>query len=314
MLGVPSLNDVAALVASIVVCTIGRPDMLRACLASLSDLDHESYEVLVVDNTMGDTRSEELAREAGARYLNVRSPGLSKARNAGARAATGELVAFIDDDAVADPGWLARHEDAFIDSTVAVTTGRVIPMDTESLSLRTATEDLGASAFRLDRRDPHWFERANFGGVGIGANMVFRRSLFESGWGFSPQLGLGSAIPGGEENHAFFTLLRDGHAIVYVPDAKVWHAGRDSASVSQRREQQRFEAGVSYMWMLLREEPSFRLRTLRYMAGAAAGRRRPWRDDGGPALQTPLVSRVRALAAGTLGYAWRSASRRRTSG
>src|SRR4029450_5888992 len=113
---------------SVIVCTRYRANSLARCLASLGAMDASPDEVVVVDNTVGDPDCERVVAEAGARYLLEPRGGLSRARNAGALAAEAEIVALIDDDAVAEPGWLAGHEDALADRAVSATTGRILPL------------------------------------------------------------------------------------------------------------------------------------------------------------------------------------------
>jgi len=64
------------------------------------------FEVVVVDNAPSDDRASEVAERHGARRVVEPIPGLSRARNRGARESTGDLVAYLDDDAIADSGWL----------------------------------------------------------------------------------------------------------------------------------------------------------------------------------------------------------------
>ena len=116
---------------SVIVCTRHRPDPLGRCLASLAALDGPDPEVIVVDNTQGDPETERVANRAGARYVVETRVGLSRARNAGIDAATGDLIAFLDDDAVADPAWLSRHSEVLADDSLMASTGRILPMATE---------------------------------------------------------------------------------------------------------------------------------------------------------------------------------------
>jgi cellulose synthase/poly-beta-1,6-N-acetylglucosamine synthase-like glycosyltransferase len=247
-------------------------------------LDHDSFDVLVVDNSPGDQATARAAASRGARCLTVPAAGLSRARNHGARAAHGDIVAFVDDDAVPHPLWLRRHEDALRDPALAATTGRVITVPADGPVARAyATvggEDLGTTAFSISREHPRWFEMANFGGVGLGANMAFRRSLFESGWGFPEWLGLGAGPPG-EEHYAFFTLIRDGGTVAYLPDAIVHHDAPATMADLDLRKQRILRGGSAYMTMLVARERGYRLATLRYALGALRGTRRSWRPNTG---------------------------------
>jgi O-antigen biosynthesis protein len=282
---------------SVVVCTRHRAELLARCLSSLARLEHPSYELIVVDNTPGEREVEQLAADAGARYVVEPREGLSRARNTGAREARGGIVAYIDDDAVAERGWLARHAAGLEDPAVAATTGRILPTSLDSPAARTYAaaggEDLGEVPFRVDRRDDGWFEMANFGGVGVGPNMAFRRALFETGWGFRESLGPGAGIPG-EEHYAFFTIIRAGHAIEYLPDAIVRHDYPATMTALRQRRFRILQGAVAYMLMLLVEEPGFRRRTLRYMWEAARGTRRPWRRGD---VSERLASRLQLLSA-----------------
>jgi cellulose synthase/poly-beta-1,6-N-acetylglucosamine synthase-like glycosyltransferase len=267
---------------SVVVCTRHRTALLARCLDSLFRLEHPDYEVIVVDNTPGQPEAEQLARGAGARYVVESRTGLSRARNSGGRAAEGDVVAYIDDDATADPHWLGSHAAAFEDPCVSATTGRVFPTSLDSPASRayaaTGGEDLGEDAFTVDQTTPAWFERTNFGGVGIGVNMAFRRTLFDSGWGFRESLGLGPAAAIlGEEHYAFFTLVRGGHTVAYLPEAVVHHDYPATPTELRRLRARILRGGVAYMTMLLVEEPEYRRDTLRYLREAARGTRRSWR-------------------------------------
>src|SRR4051812_37082435 len=113
---------------SIVVCTRRRALALERCLDSLTHLDHPSYEVVVVDNTPGDRGTQRVASISGARYVREPQRGLSRARNAGARESEHELVAYLDDDAIADPAWLTHHAAALSDTELMATTGRILPI------------------------------------------------------------------------------------------------------------------------------------------------------------------------------------------
>jgi glycosyltransferase involved in cell wall biosynthesis len=286
---------------SVVICTRNRAELLARCLRSLTELDYPTYELIVVDNTAGDREVEQLAADAGARYITESRIGLSRARNTGGQAAKGEIVAYIDDDAVAEPHWLSRHAAALEDQGLMATTGRILPVSLEAPSARmyaaAGGEDLGEVAFRVDRTTQGWFEMANFGGVGVGVNMAFGRALFEMGWGFRESLGLGAGILS-EEHYAFFTIIRAGQAIAYLPDAIVRHDYPTTTAAFRRRRFRILQGSAAYMLMLLVEEPEFRRETLRYMWEAARGKRRSWRHGD---VDERLGSRLQLLMAVSAG-------------
>jgi O-antigen biosynthesis protein len=285
----------------VVVCTRHRAELLARCLESLTQLEHPSYELLVVDNTPGDCEVERLAEEAGARYVVEPREGLSRARNTGGQRAKGEVVAYIDDDAVAEPAWLSRHAAALENPGLMATTGRILPvsLDTPAAWMYAAAggEDLGEVPFRVDRTTHGWFEMANFGGIGVGPNMAFKRALFQAGWGFRESLGLGAGILG-EEHYAFFTIIHAGHAIAYMPDAIVRHDYPTTMPALRRKRFRILRGGAAYMLMLLVEESDFRRCTLRYMWEAARGSRRAWRRGD---VDERLSNRLQLLAAASAG-------------
>ena len=91
---------------SVVVATYNGARTLQNCLESLQRLNYPDYEVILVDDGSTD-RTPEIARTFGSvRYIRQTNQGLSAARNAGMRAAQGEIVAFTDDDCRADEDWL----------------------------------------------------------------------------------------------------------------------------------------------------------------------------------------------------------------
>ncbi len=259
---------------TVVLCTRERPEQLALCLQAIARQTRRPDEVLVVDNTAGDPRTRQVAQEFGARYVTEPRRGHNIARNRGLLTATGDLVAYTDDDGEPDPDWLLRHVEHFADAAVGATTGRVLPLQTTGTPPPTDEEgDMGVEPFRVDKTTPGWFERTNFGGVGIGPNMVFRRSLADGGWRFHEGIGLGTPIPGSDEHRAFFDVVRAGFAIGYVPNAIVRH-GESGGGVARRRRRRILRASAAYATMLAVEEPEHRGELLRYG-------RRALRSSGG---------------------------------
>jgi len=101
---------------SVVICTRNRPDDLSACLASLAEQRRAADEVVVVDASDGDASRAVVGgfrpRLPGLRHLRA-APGLTRQRNAGVAATTGDVVSFLDDDVVLAPDYLARVVELF---------------------------------------------------------------------------------------------------------------------------------------------------------------------------------------------------------
>ena len=281
---------------SVVVCTRDRGEQLQRCLRSLARLEYSNFEVVVVDNAPGQP-AERIAAQFGARYLLEPVPGLSRARNLGARASDAEILAFLDDDAVADPQWLAALAREFADPAVIAVTGRILPLSQETEAERLAAEFADYDSWRarrvIDRRCPNWFEMAAFGGIGSGTNMAVRRRGLEFWPGFDERLGRGEVLAGGEENLAFVQLLEHGDAVVYTPVAIVHHPNPKTLEALRARFLRDSTIAAAYTLMLLAEMTGYRGRLLRYVLGAFRSRPRPWR--GAAPANVRLASRWSVL-------------------
>jgi GT2 family glycosyltransferase len=273
---------------TVAVCTRDRPDTLARCLDALQRVEHPDFHVLVVDNApMGDGACV-VSAAAGVEYLLVPEPGLSRARNAAACATASGIIAYLDDDAIPEPAWLLELERPFDDPAIAAVVGQVRPRGPHS------GED---HVLRVERSDAGWAERTLFGGLGIGANMAFRRSVFTSWPGFDERLGRGAVIPGGEEHEAFFALLAEGYAVAYVPAAEVYHEGSVGA-----RSAPDLTASSAFLLHVFAKYPEARRMLLAYLlrsltgGGPAAGRPR-----GAPV--TTTLARIRGMCRGVLLFA-----------
>ena len=113
---------------TVVVCTRDRPELLARCLDGLAAQAPPPEDVLVVDNAPSDDRTAKLCAERGVRYVEEPCPGLDFARNRAVREATGEVLAFVDDDVVPDGGWLEGVRSVWRDHPDAgAMTGQVLP-------------------------------------------------------------------------------------------------------------------------------------------------------------------------------------------
>lgn len=266
---------------TVVICTRDRPELLDRCLAALAGLTYPRYDVLVVDNAPSDDRARLVVARHGARYLLEPVIGLSRARNRGARASSAAIVAYLDDDSVPESAWLDHLTLEFRDPEVMAVTGRIEAADgpVESAWLRAwwRTFDCGEDRRAVDRHDPAWFELANFGGVGNGGNMAFRRCAFEIWPGFHERLGRGALVAGDEEHHAFFSLIARGYRVVYTPRARVRHPFPTTLDAFVERTLRDRGAAAGYMTLLFAEEPAYRRAVVRYVAQWLVGTRRAWR-------------------------------------
>jgi glycosyltransferase involved in cell wall biosynthesis len=212
--------------ASIIICTRNRAASLDRTLRGLLDDDSATdRELVIVDNASSDrTRlvAEAAAATAGFPVVIVSEsrPGLSRARNAGVRRASGEFLLFTDDDIVVRPGWVDALVAPFASGDVAVTGGRVIPVHPRPL----APWMRGTHLDRIALTDYGPSDREMLGdALPYGANFALRRSVLPPEDPFPPFLGHSGAVGiSYEEWHVVQSLARE-HRIVYAPKAVVEH-------------------------------------------------------------------------------------------
>src|SRR5256884_7114034 len=107
---------------SVVVCSYNGARTIRDCLDGLEQLAYPDYEVIVVDDGSTDSTAA-IACQYDYRLIRTENRGLSNARNTGLKAATGEIVAYIDDDAYPDPHWLTYLAAWFLNTSHAAVGG-----------------------------------------------------------------------------------------------------------------------------------------------------------------------------------------------
>lgn len=235
---------------SVAICTRDRPEMLRRALVSLLRQGEPPAEILIIDNAPRDGRTreitQEIARELPAtRYLVEPVPGLDFARNRALDAATQEIVAFLDDDAVAQPGWAAAMAAPFADPRVGAVTGRVGALAVETAAQRLFEANGGFARgtrrvrLPLDARRPLHGRRAPLiawaVSVGSGCSLAVRRPLLLSLGGFDEALDLGPALPGGGDHDALWRVLQAGYDVVYEPSAYAHHEHRRDMAAAYRQ-------------------------------------------------------------------------------
>ncbi len=233
-----ALKDTPArlpLSATVVVCTRNRPDDLRRCLASLVRFADATTDLLVIDNDPPDDGTAEVCRAFGVRRVVEPRRGLNWARSRGLMAARGEVVAFIDDDAVASPQWLEHLRAPFHDPTVAAATGLVMPLELEN----TAQEQFEAHCtfvrgFRYRRFHAANTQPIAAGRAGAGACMAVRRRLADELGLFRVEMDCGTVTESGGDTYAFYRLIALGYTVVYEPRALAWHRHRRDDNALRR--------------------------------------------------------------------------------
>jgi GT2 family glycosyltransferase len=223
---------------TVVVCTKDRAEQLRVALASLLKVDYPDFTVIVVDNASTTSATRDLVQDEfdDPRLFLVTeaTPGLARARNTGLQQATGDFVAFTDDDVVVDAAWLREIVSAFrAGNDVACVTGLVPTgelttpvheyfdervswsknLRTRSFTLADPPADLPLFPFSV-------------GAFGTGANFALRRSAAIALGGFDTAFGVGTRTGGGEDLDIFTRVILAGHTLTMQPSAIVWHRHR----------------------------------------------------------------------------------------
>ncbi len=218
---------------SVVICTRDRAQDLTRCLASLARCTPPPSEIIIVDNSPSDDSTAAALRAfPGVRYIREDRPGLSHARNAGVRAATGEILAFTDDDVELPQDWIARLAAPFADPAVGCVTGLVLPADLSGEAACLFEFEIGGFGKVLHRQrfepaylQSDWWRPPDVWKMGAGANMAMRRAVFAETGLFDPRLGAG-ASGCSEDSEFWFRLLRAGHVCLYDPAVVVFHHHR----------------------------------------------------------------------------------------
>lgn len=293
---------------SAIVCTQDRAAYLAKALASLAvqTLAPDAYEVVVVDNASRDATPDVIAAAAvgPAPLVAVHEPrrGLAHARNAGLRAASAPFVAYLDDDAIASPAWLATLLAIFETQrpTPGCAGGRVDPIWeaprpswlSDALLPYLTVIDWTRAAGPLE--EPHYI---------AGANLAFARAALDAVGGFAPELGrIGTSLLSNDEILVERRLRRRGWVCWYDPAAAVAHH-----VPARRLERQwfldRFHwQGVSdaILEMLEEERPTWR-RLARAARRGGLGALRGWRP-GGHRSDDPAVFLAACQAAHAAAY------------
>jgi len=221
---------------SVVICSYNGSRTIRQSLAALRRLDYPKFEIIVVDDGSED-HTAKIATEFDIRLIRQKNAGLSAARNAGWRAAKGEIVAYLDDDAAPDRHWLLYLASAFMASDDAGVGGPNISFQDDKFIAHCVDHSPGNPTHVLitDRIAEHL----------PGCNMAFRRASLEAVGGFNPVFRIA-----GDDVDLCWRLQQRGWRLGFHPGAMVWHHRRASvrAYLSQQLNYGRAEAMLERKW------------------------------------------------------------------
>ncbi|UCF08770.1 MAG: glycosyltransferase family 2 protein [Thermoplasmata archaeon] len=213
---------------SVVICTysIDRLGYIEKTLKSLSAQTEKPFEIILVldenKNLIKSAQARLSSLSSQLRILTTGEPGLSKARNKGVLNATGDIIAFIDDDAFADDRWLEQLTQPYVDPKVMCVGGKIVPL-----------WDGGRPSWFPEELD--WIIGCTYKGHPkrtcqvrnvIGCNMSFRKVVFDKVGVFEDRIGrVGKKLLAGEEMEFCLRMARKlpEAKIVYEPTAIVNH-------------------------------------------------------------------------------------------
>ena len=214
---------------SIIICTYNREKYIKGLLNSLKKQEYpkKDYEIVFVNNNSDDetdkrcTEFQDANSDVVFHYFNETKQGLSHARNRGVLEAKGEILAFIDDDALAHANYLQNMSKAFKENDVDAAGGKIYPKY-ESKRPEWMSKFLEPVMSVIDLGDRNRiFPKNKFP---IGANMIFRKEVFEHTGNFNTELGrTGKKMLGGEEKDLFYRMKTKNMSIHYLHDVVISH-------------------------------------------------------------------------------------------
>jgi glycosyltransferase involved in cell wall biosynthesis len=265
--------------ASIIVCTVDRPTDLDRCVASLVPFREAGAEIVVVNNGPRSATVEEIAQGYGARATTEPRRGLCHARNAGIRFTTGTILAFIDDDAQADPAWIPLLLAPFADPRVLAVVGSVwaqtVADPVSQVFDRIYLARMPKSQLLLEAPGEMHALPLRLAMQGTGSSMAIRREVFDRFGYFDTRFGRGTRIGSGEEADLLLALLLGGGKIVVEPAARIFHRHPTAPGAVRRWA---FQSGCAHTAILTKyflQEPSLRGQVLRYAASRLRRRTTP---------------------------------------
>jgi glycosyltransferase involved in cell wall biosynthesis len=207
---------------SIVVCCYNGAGTIRDCLESLVKLDYPNYEVIVVNDGSTD-ETEVIVKEYDFRLISIENQGLSNARNVGLQAATGEIVAYIDDDAFPDEHWLKYIAAKFLATDCAGVGGPNIAPPCDSKISDCIMNAPGGPIHVLvsDHEAEHI----------PGCNMAFRKDCLKAIGGFDQKFKIA-----GDDVDLCWRMQQYGLWLAFSPAARVWHRRRNSIRAYWRQQ------------------------------------------------------------------------------
>ncbi len=206
---------------SLVIASRGRPAALRRCLTAVRQLDHPEFEVIVVADAAGLWAVADMGLTRLIKTVQLEEANISTARNLGIAMAAGEIVAFIDDDAVPEPTWLSRLVAPFSDPRVTAATGFVLGRNGLTFQWQAGWTDVLGWRHPLEVEEQAITLHESSPGAAVrteGTNMAFRREVLAELGGFDPSFRFYM-----DETDLNMRQAAEGQITAVVPLAQVHH-------------------------------------------------------------------------------------------
>ena len=238
---------------SIIVSTHNRAALLTDCVDSLltQTINKSRFEIIIVDNNSNDN-TEEIAKDfvknnSNIRYMQEKTVGYSATRNCGWKNASGNIVAYIDDDEIASPDWLENIEKAFQIEEKPDIVG-------------------GIYLIKYDKTPPDWFTES-MGGTNknrqkgllnqrkdcylAGGNIAFKKEVLGNLNGFSNDFNMKNGfLMMGEDTDICQRAKNAGFKLFYDPDIKIYHRMNQNNYDIEIREQKAVKTGMTARFVL----------------------------------------------------------------
>lgn len=234
---------------SVIIVSRGRAGVLPLCLTGLGQLYYPNYEIIVVTDPDGITAVQKMGWENRIKLVTFDEPNISAARNAGIMQAAGDVIAFIDDDAIPEPTWLTHLIEPFEDNQIGAVGGFVRGRNGISYQWMANLLDHTGKNIPIDVPDMSFFVPAPPQGGAVkteGTNCAFRRDILLRLGGFDPVYRFYN-----DESDLNMRLARAKIKTAVVPLAQVHHGyGPSERRTANRIPTSLFEIGASTMVFL----------------------------------------------------------------
>lgn len=254
---------------SVIIITLNRPDCVRRCLAALAQQDRQVSQVMVVDASTDARTRDVVAKFPGVQYLrNDNGFGrMMASRNVGLLHATGDIIAFVDDDAYAEPQWLAELIKTYDEGgpSVGAVGGRVIGDGADAAAGIGMIRANGTIAGNFGADPGRTIEVDHV----MGCNMSFRREVLAKLGGFREDYPGISGIR--EDTDMLLRVGAAGYKVLFNPRAAVEHVAAPQARGSRFDTRYAFYAARNHTVLLIRNYGVTSGRLWRFFAHMAIG-------------------------------------------